>query len=222
MSFEDDNSRIIECIVHKSGEIALDIRSDRGWYDPQLMVELGEENFEELEERLSNPFICRILEIGCGQGETLRDLRKQFPHLEYHGIDIALQKFTERPTKGVYLHEMDAQKLDFPEEYFDIVFSVIAFPYIVDKLRGMREAYRVLKTNGKGIITLDPSYFSPSGEILIPSESGASAVFWDKREKAVIIDKKGGNISALEREYNGYELFEDADHYLYSVRSHYR
>lgn len=222
MGFEEDNRRIIEDIVNRSGELFGNIASNRGWSEPQLRAELGEENIRELEGMLANPATSKVLEIGCGQGETLRDLRKQYPHIEYHGVDIAIKKFTERLIEGVYLHEMDAQRLDFLEGRFDIVFSVIAFPFIVDKLRAIRESHRVLKPNGKGIITIDPSYFIPSGEILIPSQTQATDVFWDARKKAVIIDKKGRGTTALDREYVGCDSSSNENHYVYSVVSHYR
>ena len=222
MGFKEDNFRIIENIINRSGEFVGDIRSNRGWNEYHLKAELGEENIKELERILVNPATSRILEIGCGQGESLRDLRKQYPHIEYHGVDIAMQKFIERPTKGVYLHEMDAQKLGFPEGHFDIVFSAIAFPYVVDKLRAMRESHRVLKPNGKGIITIDPSYFVPSGEILIPSQTLATDIFWDARKKAVIIDKKGRGITVLDREYVACDSSFNMNHYVHSVVSHYK
>ncbi len=92
----------------------------------------------------------RILEVGCGTGNYIGRIAELIGCQTY-GIDpsdqmlsIAREKF---PSLGLYLGK--GEKLDFESGFFDLVFSVDVIHHIADPLSYFREAYRVLKRDGK-------------------------------------------------------------------------
>ncbi len=49
----------------------------------------------------------------------------------------------------------DAERLDFPEEYFDLVFSVDVIHHIGGRLTFFREAHRILRAGGRVCKVMD-------------------------------------------------------------------
>lgn len=98
----------------------------------------------------------RILDLGCGTGVLIQRLLKMTPEIEVFGIDacaemleIAKQKLPE----FVDLKLGSADNLPFPCNSFDVVVSTSAFHYFRDPSQALQEAKRVLKPNGRLVIT---------------------------------------------------------------------
>lgn len=85
-----------------------------------------------------------ILEVGCDYGQ-LTDLMRQHA-IKVIGIDIN-PTFIINSSKH-YLHYMDAQHLNFPNESFDLIVSSHTIEHIPDILRSLKEMARVLKPGG--------------------------------------------------------------------------
>lgn len=122
----------------------------------------------------------KVLELGCGCGYTLRDLRDRFG-VKAYGIDLDLfnLKFSDLIASvigistGVRFRTGDIQNLPYNDGTFDFVFSYKAFEYVLDKLQGLKEAHRVMKIGAKAFIDLEtvtksapPSVQPPIEEIL--------------------------------------------------------
>ena len=100
----------------------------------------------------------KILELGCSTGNAAKVIINMDIN-EYYGIDISkkyIQIASQNAPKGKFLH-MDASKLDFKEESFDMLIISSLLHHIDDQtgLNCFKEAFRVLKKNGK-IIILEP------------------------------------------------------------------
>lgn len=98
----------------------------------------------------------RILDLGCGTGSLIQRLLQIASGSEIVGIDpcaemleIARQKMPQSVELKVGL----ADDIPFPNDYFDIVVSTSAFHYFRDPFKALQEAKRVLKTNGRIVIT---------------------------------------------------------------------
>ncbi len=83
----------------------------------------------------------KILDIGCGTGLFMDELKKVFPRSEVVGIDISPEMCTiSKCILG------DALKLPFKNSSFDLV--TMMFSLHDTGLKAIDEAYRVLKTGG--------------------------------------------------------------------------
>lgn len=89
------------------------------------------------------------ISIGCGSGVDAQYL-KDAGARRVVGIDIS-QGMIDIATGNhpdIELSVMDMEKLDFPDESFDVAYSSLAIHYLEDWSDALREAYRVLKTGG--------------------------------------------------------------------------
>ena len=92
----------------------------------------------------------RVLDVGCGTGNYTVALEKTIG-CSCWGIDPSeqmLAKALER-TQTAHMKRGQAENLDYPAEYFDLVFSVDVIHHLVDRLAYFREAHRILKDDGK-------------------------------------------------------------------------
>ena len=90
----------------------------------------------------------RVLDVGCGKGFLLFELKKLLPGLEVRGLDIseyALANAKEeiRP----FLDRGCAQELPYPDQTFDLVISLTTLHnlYLFDLIKSLREIERVNK-----------------------------------------------------------------------------
>ncbi|MDA7697774.1 class I SAM-dependent methyltransferase [Candidatus Pelagibacter sp.] len=98
----------------------------------------------------------KILDVGCAKGFMLYDLRRQFPKIEIAGIDIsdyAIQNC--HPEIKDYVKVGDAKKIDFDNDYFDLVISINTVHNLdyEDCKKSINEISRVTKKNA--FITVD-------------------------------------------------------------------
>ena len=91
----------------------------------------------------------KVLEIGCGLGVDA--LRFVTNGAYYTGIDLThkaiLSSKAKIGSRGA-LEVMNAEFLDFPDDYFDLVYSWGVVHHTVNPRNVMREAHRVLKKDG--------------------------------------------------------------------------
>lgn len=115
----------------------------------------GQHTAQFLREVLQITPADMVLEIGCGVARIGRELAPYCA--EWHGADISgnMIAYAAGRTLGlsnVYLHELpDATLSIFPDSYFDCVYSTIVFMHLdkTEMFTYMREAYRVLKPDGR-------------------------------------------------------------------------
>ena len=100
----------------------------------------------------------RVLEVGCGAGYDAYEFCRTGAN--YTGIDITPENI-ERTKKHLGLfgfnHDVrlgDAEKLDFPDGSFDVVFSNGVLHHTPDIGRSLSEIQRVLKPEGELWMTL--------------------------------------------------------------------
>ncbi len=116
-----------------------------------------------------------VLDVGCGAGvDTIIAAVMTGPHGKATGIDFvpemierAKQNLEETKLDNVAFAQGSGENLPFPNESFDCVISNGAFNLIPDKAKAMREAFRVLKHNGKimiadQVLEKSPPFSSPA------------------------------------------------------------
>lgn len=103
------------------------------------------------------PKSAKILDIGCGNGDDLRNLSlRGFEHL--YGIDINQQLImsAKGSDEKIHLSVQDATKTDFPDNYFDYAIMKALLTVLVSDsliISSFKETYRLLKKGG--IIQID-------------------------------------------------------------------
>src|SRR5437762_2103069 len=100
----------------------------------------------------------KVLEIGCGLGTDGAQFAKA--GADYTGIDLteasielARKRFELSGLKGEF-RVADAEKLDFPDASFDLVYSHGVLHHTPDIAAAVQEIHRVLKPAGRAIVML--------------------------------------------------------------------
>ena len=124
----------------------------------------------------------KILDIGTGTGILIPFLLKavgptgQISAIDYAEkmVKICKSKYAHLP--NVTFTVQQVEKLDFPSQTFDAVTCFGLFPHIENKEEALQQINRVLKTNGKLII----SHALSSTEIKAHHHNASSAVAHDE------------------------------------------
>ncbi len=93
-----------------------------------------------------------VLDIGCSEGgisSFLVDGKRKI-----YGIDISAEKIDKASAKGIIVKAGDVSKgLPYDDNSFDIVLAAEIIEHLIDTDYFLEEIYRVLKENGKLVIT---------------------------------------------------------------------
>lgn len=105
----------------------------------------------------------RILDIGCGGGETLRKISERTENgyltgLDYSELSVDLTK--EKNKKDIESGKMrvieaSVEKMPFSDNSFDKIITVESFYFWPNPFENLREVYRVLDFGGKFLIVAD-------------------------------------------------------------------
>jgi ubiquinone/menaquinone biosynthesis C-methylase UbiE len=94
----------------------------------------------------------RLLDVGCGSGETLSLLSKSQPSFRFFGVDrsfSALRLAEERhPNSSARYVCADIQQLPFADDYFDAVIAFGIVEHIPQHRSALAEITRILRPGG--------------------------------------------------------------------------
>jgi len=108
---------------------------------------------------ISNGKNARILELACGTGSFLPQIKAAFPAAVLYGVDLSPDyiNYARKHIKGHNIHFVNenAEKLSFQDETFDAVVCNNLFHELPPKVRRnvFRETYRILKKDSVFSIT---------------------------------------------------------------------
>lgn len=136
--------------------------------------------FENIED-------AKVLDLGCGEGQSLEYLYKKGAS-EIWGIDISEEQILRaqnrfREFMNNFIVSPMEEELDIPHNYFDYVFSIFSIGYTSDLYETLKNTYKYLKDNGSLIISwthpfyycldidnsnviINKSYFNEDNEII--------------------------------------------------------
>lgn len=97
-----------------------------------------------------------VLDVGCGTGVLLEALLASISDAQLSGADPSpemLEVARKRLGEAVLLKLSYADTLPFPDKEFDVVVSTNAFHYFRNPMSALGEMARVLRSNGRLVIT---------------------------------------------------------------------
>jgi MPBQ/MSBQ methyltransferase len=97
----------------------------------------------------------RIVDVACGLGGTTRHLLQYYPAAQIVGINISPKQLEQcrRVAPGCEFRLMDATSLWFDDQSIDNMICVEAAPHFRTRAMFINEAFRVLKTGGRLVLS---------------------------------------------------------------------
>ena len=107
----------------------------------------------------------KVLDVGCGTGESTRFLTNSYPDIEVEGLDLSprmLEVARNWDSVSNYF-EGDVCNIERPDGSYDLVITAFTFRNFPDKQTSLQEMIRVLRPGGR-LLILD--HFQPQKILL--------------------------------------------------------
>jgi ubiquinone/menaquinone biosynthesis C-methylase UbiE len=154
-----------------------------------------------LESFAVEPHQLRVLDVACGTGRTLRQIRGMLPEASLHGVDLspaylrkANQLLSELPGELPQLIHANAEELPYLDNYFHGIVSVFLFHELPPEVRQtvIEQCFRVLQPGGVFIIC-DSIQVSDSPE-LAPAMRNFATMFHEPYYRHYTTDDLGDRL----------------------------
>jgi len=137
--FAKDYNQVFSESVDVSG-------GDRDYFSEYKIIEVSQK--ENVSAKL------RVLDLGCGDGNSVKYFSKYFPQSEFVGTDVSEASIEEARAKMVPRASFvpyNGETLPFADDSFDVVFTSMVFHHVNFDLHGglLTEIYRILKKGGR-------------------------------------------------------------------------
>jgi ubiquinone/menaquinone biosynthesis C-methylase UbiE len=179
---------VLASLVHPEFERAFGRHMHLGYWPDPSKADGSIEDFARAGEIMAER-VCRaadvksgqrVLDVGCGFGGTLSHVNDTTTNVDLVGVNIderqlerARAEVTAKPSNKVTFVRADACELPCDDHSFDAVMAVECIVHFPSRARFLREAWRVLKPNGRLMVS-DP--FVPA-LAAIPFLASADAMF---------------------------------------------
>lgn len=127
-----------------------------------------------------HPDITTILDLGCGEGDSIDLFGNVKSDVIWHGVDIeGSPEVKKRLRKSDSISSFDGVNLPYPDRYFDLIFCNQVLEHARNPDALITDAFRVLKPNGLFVGSV--SYMEPyhSYSIFNFTPYGIARVFRD-------------------------------------------
>lgn len=132
------------------------------------------------------PGICRVLDVGCGEGDSIALFRGLRPDIDWVGVDIEdSPEVRARRRSDSMFHSFNGVQLPFPDSDFDLLYSNQVLEHVRFPGPLLRDCCRVLRPGGLflgSVSHLEPyhSYsicnFTPWGAKLYLEDAGLKVI----------------------------------------------
>jgi len=124
--------------------------------------------YKEIYQSIVNNNITSVLEVGCGTGILINELRERFPEIKFTGLDpnesgfhdyknISKKVIKEGKSLNIINSSIGTYTTD---EKYDLIFSFNVFEHIKNQNEYLSTTYNLLSQEGKSIIFC-PNYDFP-------------------------------------------------------------
>ena len=126
-----------------------------------------------------------ILDIGCGDGSFMQELKKVKENSNIFGIEYSDREIEEARKKGLDVRKMDVEQgIDFQGNGFEIVYAGEVIEHIFNPDNFLAEINRILKRGGHLLITT-PNLCAWFNRILFPF--GVQPIFLEPSTKSKLV-----------------------------------
>jgi SAM-dependent methyltransferase len=136
---------------------------------PSYVWRAGQERRLQMVRRWAPLGDKRVLDVGCGVGMYTAAFRRETPHV--FGIEVELERALEARERASGVSQAVGERLPFPNDAFDVVFSHEVLEHVDDDRACVVEIVRVVRPGGRIVV------FVPNR--LYPFET--HGVFWRGR-----------------------------------------
>lgn len=125
---------------------------ERLWVQKYSLAPTRRDIIKETKNILNKDTTYNILDMGCGTGQLISDMKVEFKdyNISYTGIDISGEMIKLAKNKDSETIYIVSSIDDFPvkAEKFDIIICTHSFPYYPDKIASLQKFYTMLKSSG--------------------------------------------------------------------------
>lgn len=122
------------------------------WVQKYSLAPTRREILLYLEAYLEKDKKYRILDVGCGIGQLLREIQSRFEayNLELLGIDFSKEMIQRGKSmgKGISYQQVAVEDIEALEGTFDIIICTHSFPYYKNQSLVLQQFRRMLKEDG--------------------------------------------------------------------------
>jgi ubiquinone/menaquinone biosynthesis C-methylase UbiE len=132
------------------------------------------------------PAVSRVLEIGCGRGDGVREIARRFNPDAIDAFDLdeqqivrARERLSSQDTPIVRLWVGDAERIEAEDGSYDAVFELTIFHHVPGWRRALSEVRRVLRPGGLFLFEELSSEFFADVPVVSPILRRFTAHPWD-------------------------------------------
>ena len=111
--------------------------------------------FSKFRKKLFEHIEGKVLELGAGTGKNFlyysKDLEGYAIDFSNKMLEIAKERKEALGLENIEILQMDIENLQFEDNTFDTVFSSFVFCTVPNPIKGLKQARRVLKEDGKAV-----------------------------------------------------------------------
>jgi SAM-dependent methyltransferase len=167
----------------------------------------------------------RLLDVGCGPGRLLQELRGQ--GWEVYGVDFSSVAVSRAQSVGLNVKEGDLLTAGFESNFFDVVIFSHSLEHVYDPVATLQEARRVLKPGGWVLLYLPNAGSAEArlfGEWWVAWDPPRHLFHFDKRSSARLLEMAGFRVVKTKTSTSKSSFLGSADcysqHVVKSQRKH--
>lgn len=138
-----------------------------------------------------------IVDIGCGNGSMLRDLRDH-GYAKLHGLEQSGYAVKRLSAEGIPMSQGDLLQMPFKNSQFDVALASDVLEHVIRRNRFCRELSRIVRPSGKILIFVPNNCLGPidTPEHVIIYNASSLRVFlnrhWVVESISIVVERPNG------------------------------